>query len=439
MIGGSTLRIPGILAIVLVAVGIATKSSAMLAIAIPPMVYLAVVLTFSHSARPTPSSLRADRHLSQQRCIEGEEIAVTIEIRSPDRPLAVVSDQAALDGLPLVVDGTTSGAIRLPGPIRSDQDPDSDAAGLLHYTIRADRGEFRLGGTHVTWFTPCPLTPRSVIFSNHSTFRVVPRTSFVPPLRIQPRKTRVYAGSVKTHLGGSGLDFFGCRNYTQGDNTRAINWRIVARTGNLVVNDFEQERIADVNVVLDCRIAPYARSGTHLLFGDSVRAAASLAAQFLDAGNRVGLLMYGDIPDWVYPGVGTLQKMQILDALSRAHLGSREAFRALRNLPTRLIPPGAQLVIVSPLVAFDDAAVLGELRALGYEVLLVSPYVTMSAVGGSEPALADEVAARAMRVLRTSQMTAVQRFGVQVIEWDTSKPLAEAVAQLRHGRRRGTR
>ena len=41
MIGGSTLRIPGILTIVLLVVGIATRSSAMLIVAIPPMVYLA--------------------------------------------------------------------------------------------------------------------------------------------------------------------------------------------------------------------------------------------------------------------------------------------------------------------------------------------------------------------------------------------------------------
>ncbi len=411
----------------------------MLIVAIPPMVYLAVVLSFSRSTRMVPDSLSVERRLSQQRCIEGERISVTIEICCAERPLAVVSDQTALDPLPLAIEGPTAGTFRLPATADPDREPDAHPADLLHYAIRADRGEFQLGGTHVTLFTPCPLTPQSLVLGNRSTFRVVPRTSFVPPLRIQPRRTRVYAGSVRTNLGGSGLDFFGCRNYTPGDNTRAINWRIVARTGSLVVNEFEQERIADVSVVLDCRVSPYTRSGTKRLFDDSVRAAASLAAQFLDAGNRVGLLMYGDIPDWVYPGVGRLQKVQILDALSRAHTGNKEAFQALHNLPTRLIPPGAQLVIISPLIAFDDAAVLGELRALGYEVLLVSPFVAMSSVAGSEHALADEVAARAMHVLRTSQMTAVRRFGVQVIEWDTSQPLAAAAAQLRHGRRRGIR
>jgi len=435
MIGGNAMRIPGILTILLVIAGVAARSSAILVIAVPPMVYMAIILVFSAGARSDSmvAKLRSSRRLSQLRCTEGDVISVASEIQGPRRSLVVMSDEHALDALPLTINGTTSGSFRL------DSDSDVCSTAVLRYEIRADRGEFHLEGTHATLFTPCPLTPQSVILDNCSTLHVVPRTSFVPPLRIRPRKTRVYAGSVKTKLGGSGLDFFGCRDYAPGDSTRAINWRIVARTGSLVVNEFEQERIADVSIVLDCRASPYVRSGTKELFDDAVRTAASLAMQFLADANRVGLLMYGDIPDWVYPGVGRLQKVRILDALSRAHTGSREAFRALRNLPTRWIPPGAQLVVVSPLIAFDDASVLAELRALGYEVLLVCPFTDDRSAARTAHTLADDVARRATRVLRTSQMTAVRRFGVQVVEWNTAEPLATAVAQLQHGRRRGAR
>lgn len=445
MIGASSLRIPGILTVLLIITGLATRSSAVLAIAIPPMVYLAVVLVFSRGARLTPNSLHASRRPSQLRCIEGDEMSITTELRSSKRLLVVMSDQAALDALPLTIEGPTSGAFRLPAMHAHAPDPrrksEPPAAATLRYTIRSDRGEFHIAGTRVTSFSPCPLTPQTAILDDRTTVRVVPHAWFVPPLRIQPQRTRVYAGSVKTNLGGSGLDFFGCRDYSPGDSTRAINWRIVARTGSLVVNEFEQERIADVSVILDCRTSTYARAGAGAeagrLFDDSVRAAASLAIQFLHGGNRVGLLMYGDIPDWVYPGVGRLQQVQIRDALSRARTGDREAFRALRNLPTRLIPPGAQLVIISPLTAFDDATVLSELRALGYEILLVCPFVSEPSASASADALAGDLAARTMCVLRTSQMTTVRRAGVQVVEWDTSRPLADAVAQLRHGRRRG--
>ncbi len=439
MIRGA-LRIPGLLTLLLLTAGIATKSSAVILVAVPFMVYMAVMLVFSAGPRPNRGLLRADRRFSQQRCVEGEEISVTTELWSARPSLVVISDRSALDAIRGTVEGATTGAFRLQPALLAAQDPGDDVppSASLGYTIRPSRGEFRLGGTRVTSFAPCPLTPRTLVLENPSTLRSVPRTSFVPPVQIRPRRTRVYAGSVKTHLGGSGLDFFGCRDYAPGDNTRAINWRIVARTGSLVVNEFEQERIADVSVILDCRASPYARSGARRLFDDSVRAAASFSVQFLRSGNRVGLLMYGDIPDWVYPGVGKLQEVQILDALSHAHTSNREAFRALRNLPTRLIAPEAQLVIISPLVAFDDAAVLSELRALGYELLLVSPFSSGSTMTSESSGTADAVADRTVRVLRTSQMTAVRRLGVQVIEWDTSAALATAVAQLHHGRRRGT-
>lgn len=434
------LRIPGLLTLLLLAAGIATKTSAILLTAIPLMVYMAVMLAFSVGGPPHRGSLHADRRLSQQRCVEGEEISVTTALWSTGPSLVVISDRLALDDIDGTLEGTTAAAFRLRRRDSHEQDLGGDGppAANLHYTIRPNRGEFHLGGTRVTSFAPCPLTPRTVVLENPLTLRAVPRTSFVPPVQIRPRRTRVYAGSVNTHLGGSGLDFFGCRNYAPGDNTRAINWRIVARTGSLVVNEFEQERIADVSVILDCRASPYARSGERQLFDDSVRAAASFAVQFLRSGNRVGLLMYGDIPDWVYPGVGKLQEVQILDALSHAHTSNREAFRALRNLPTRFIPPGAQWVIISPLIAFDDAAVLSELRALGYELLLVSPFASGSTIACKSSSTTDAVAERTMRILRTSQMTAVRRLGVQVIEWDTTTSLAAAVAQLHHGRRRGT-
>ena len=56
------------------------------------------------------------------------------------------------------------------------------------------------------------------------------------------------------------MSFWGVREYQMGDSLRHINWKIAARrmiaarqAQELFTNEFEQERIADVGLILDAR------------------------------------------------------------------------------------------------------------------------------------------------------------------------------------------
>ena len=91
----------------------------------------------------------------------------------------------------------------------------------------------------------------------------------------------------------AGTDFFGVREYQPGDPPSAINWRTSARyVDKLYANEFQQERVADVGIVLDGRLRTNEFARGHSLFEYSVQAAASLADALLNQGNRVGLLVY---------------------------------------------------------------------------------------------------------------------------------------------------
>ena len=59
------------------------------------------------------------------------------------------------------------------------------------------------------------------------------------------------------------MDFFGVREYQPGDSLHAVNWRVSARFSShsgdgresqaLFSNEYEQERVADVGIILDAR------------------------------------------------------------------------------------------------------------------------------------------------------------------------------------------
>ncbi len=65
---------------------------------------------------------------------------------------------------------------------------------------------------------------------------------------------RAAKGGSGMHLGGGrgvSLDFYGHSAYTPGEDIRKINWKAYARTRNLYVKDFTEERQIKLGVLLD--------------------------------------------------------------------------------------------------------------------------------------------------------------------------------------------
>jgi uncharacterized protein (DUF58 family) len=212
-----------------------------------------------------------------------------------------------------------------------------------------------------------------------------------------------------------------------GDPRRWINWRVSARhPRTLFSNEFEQERIADVGLILDARSRSDVRNGTDSLFEHSIRATASLAQAFLGDGNRVGLLIYGQFLDWTFPGYGKVQRERILQSLARATTGDSRIFDTLDYLPTRYFPAQSQLVVVSPL-SNSDLSMLRRLRARGYQILVVRPDPVAFELEGLEPEPSVEMAARIVRVERLLLLRKLQQAGIQVVDWQVDKPFDHVI------------
>jgi uncharacterized protein (DUF58 family) len=282
---------------------------------------------------------------------------------------------------------------------------------------------------HVTSRDPLGLVSRREIIKVPTQLFILPEVNRLRRVVVRPPRTGIYAGQIPARQGGPGVEFFGVREYQSGDPTRWINERASARhQEQLFVNEFQQERVIDVGLILDARLQSDTSAGKDSLFEYSVQATAALAEAFINGGNRVGLFIYGRSLDWTYPGYGKRQRERIYRALARAELGGGSVFEKLEHLPTQLFPVRSQLVLISPLLP-DDAKMLIKLRARGYRLMIISPDPVALEQQGLADSPAVQLALRLARLERDFLLRQLRQARIQVVDWPVSTPFYQIAYQ----------
>ncbi len=413
------------LILLLLAAGLLLRRGEILLLILPSLAYFIAGLWANSSIAPI--KLVAKRTLSHRQLAGREEAMVRVEVRNegPRR----LSEVRLRDRLPpglTVLEGETGLVTSLLPGERVE----------LEYRVTAMRGRFIFEGVEAAVADSLGLNLLELELPCRGELFFVPRFEELRDITLAPRRTRVYSGVVKARLGGTGVEFYGTREYSQGDELRRIDWNATARLTRLITTEFEQERVADVSLILDARARADVLVGGESLFEYSVEAAASLARYFIKEGNRVGLLSYGRYLDWTFPGYGRFQLVRLLEALTRVEKGDSVAFAGLENIPRRLFPPGSQLVLISRLLE-GDIEVLRQLRAI-YAVIVLSPdplAFELARLPRRDRAV--ELAWRIERLRRELMLTQLREAGVKVIDWPVDQPLKVAVKKARPQLKRG--
>ncbi|MCB9134090.1 MAG: DUF58 domain-containing protein [Anaerolineales bacterium] len=396
----------------LLLIGLITLQGPLLALAIPFVLYLAVGLF--HETQPV--QLKAERVLSSDRVLPNTPVTVTLNVTN-EGPLVesliiediVPSGAKITQGLPYILTSLKSGATV-----------------TITYTITGSRGQYAFLGYRTLATDHLGLVRKHKEHTLPSRFLVLPTAHKLPEVAIRPRRTRVFPGLIPARKGGPGVEFFGLREYQSGDPMRWINDRASARHDQtLFVNEFEQERAADVGLLLDCRIETNLFHGSAELLEHSTQATATLAESFLNYGNRVGLLVFGGARDWIHPGYGKVQRERILQALAAVQLYDSYVSRELANIPARLFPARSQLVMISSLL-YQDLPTLIALRAHGYPLMIISPDPISfeSSLLGNRPGLSQ--AMRLARLERDLLLRQLRRTSIRVVEWQVDQPFQQA-------------
>lgn len=431
----SRLLFLSLLTYLLLLVGLGAVEGGIVALALPLVVYLTAVLLRA----PEPLQLRVERTLTSLRFSrtdeEPEEIAVDRVVRN--RPvtvtLTVTNEGTRVEEL-LIEDLLPPGLEILEGEPTALIPLDGGESVTLRYTVQGTRGSFPFGEVRMTARESLGLFSREVRLTAPARLLILPEVSRLRRIPIHPLHTHGFAGPIPSGQPGSGVDFYGVREYQMGDSRRQINWRVTARHGGRpFTNQYEQERITDVGIILDARQQSNVQANGDSLFEHAIGATASLADAFLVEGHRVALIVYGRTLERIYPAYGKLQRERILRALAEARMGDSLVFETFDYLPTRFFPARSQIVIVSPLQP-ADLPMLIRLRARGYHLLIVSPNPIAFELRGSEASEEQKQGARIARVARALLLARLRRVGVSVVDWRVERSLDRVVhASLARG------
>ena len=401
------------LSYLLILIGLATFQRGMLALALPLIVFLGASLYFS----PRKLILGIDRQISHERASSNTRISVELTITNQGAHIEELFLEDVLPDDLELLDGETSVFTELP----------AGAAIKLKYDVRGKRGIYVFSDVRAIVFEHLGLIGRERIFQAPARVFVMPETPQLKHVSIRPRQTRVYSGSIPARQAGHGIDFYGVRGYQAGDPLRHINWRVSARhAGVLFSNEYEQERVTDVWLLLDARQRTDVNTSKGSLFEHAITATASLAQALLNDGNRVGLLIYGGYLDYTYPGYGKIQRERSWRALARARPGDSLVFDQLEHLPTRVFPLNSQLMLISPLHP-EDITVLVYLRSQGYSVLAISPDPVQFEAQDLKTDLAGERGLRFAHIERSLLLSMLRQAGVHVLSWNVEVPFERAM------------
>jgi uncharacterized protein (DUF58 family) len=197
--------------------------------------------------------------------------------------------------------------------------------------------------------------------------RVLPSAGVVKDL-VAPLHTRSSFGSHRSTARGGGLDLADLRPLVPGDSLRAVNWRASARHGDLIVNQYLQERSGDVAILLDAYADPDAADPTEL--ARAVSAAASLVRAYLRARDRVGIIDLAGNRASV-PAGGNVTLERLITELVRTMPVVTEVDRGGWLLRPPVLAPGTEVVALTSLADARFRSALTSLRRRGHEVTVV--------------------------------------------------------------------
>jgi uncharacterized protein (DUF58 family) len=355
----------------------------------------------------------------RDRAIEGDDVTATLELSSArgiDRLEVLVPLPAGLNS-----EGGVTRAIRLrPGEQRT-----------VELKLRCERwGVFTVGQVLFRARDILGLRSWEGAAGAAHPLRVFPREETLRTL-VAPLETQVFAGNQVSRARGEGIEFADLREWQPGDRLRRVNWRATALRRALWVNEQNPERNTDVVLFLDtfAEVRAEGRSTNDR----TVRAAATLARIYLQRKDRVGVVGFGGLLSWLVPASGTRQLYAIVETLLTSEVVHSFALRGVNVLPPRTLPPKALVLAITPLLDNRTAAALLDLRARGYDLIVVE--VSPLDLVTPEPGSPLELAHRLWRLSREALRWRYEQVGVPVVTWHEDMPLAvplEEVNAFRH-------
>ena len=131
-------------------------------------------------------------------------------------------------------------------------------------------------------------------------------------------KTAIFQGIKKIRRIGNNNEFEQIKTYVQGDDIRSVNWKATSRKGELMVNQYQDERSQQVYCVIDKSRSMRMPFNSLTLLDHSINCALSLSNIVLKKNDKVGVVTFSDKLGSRLPAENSsTQLRRIMDVLYR--------------------------------------------------------------------------------------------------------------------------
>jgi uncharacterized protein (DUF58 family) len=309
--------------------------------------------------------------LAKDRVVAGSEVTGSLDIVNRSRRVA----------LPGVVDiPVGSGLVEVHVPLlRGGADHRESLVISAHR-----RGVIQVGPMTVGRGDPVGILRREHVWPGVQQIYVHPVT--VPIPSTSAGLVRDLEGAPTSDIVDADLSFHAIRPYVQGDSYRHVHWKSTAKTGKLMVRQYEETRHSRIAVVVDVATDGYASEDE---FEMSVSAGASLAVQGVRDGRDVLVSASAEAPEYSREQVRairtlpTLTAKHLLDGFST--LESAEESMALEDVTRLTVQTFPELSIA--FLVTGSVIELARLRAAAFAFPSPVAVVAVRAEPGAEPSL----------------------------------------------------
>lgn len=175
-------------------------------------------------------------------------------------------------------------------------------------------------------------------------------------------------GTLVAKTKGRGMEFDEARHYQIGDDIRAIDWRVTARTGKTHTKIYREERERPVILLVDLNHQQYFGSQLLLKSVQMCHLASLIAWSAVGNGDRVGALLFNDFEHReLKPRNRHHGALAIVEYLAKIHNQGLDYFKNNKTKPLafeqaclrlrRVVKPGSLIFILSDFTNLSNKAV----------------------------------------------------------------------------------
>ncbi|MEZ5333999.1 MAG: DUF58 domain-containing protein [Methanolobus sp.] len=175
-------------------------------------------------------------------------------------------------------------------------------------------------------------------------FRQLDRFTFM----VRKRVSTVYAGSRRSMRSGKGLDTIGFREYNQGDELRAIDWKAYARSEKLYIRQFEEDKSLTTHILLDASKSMDYKEGNYpSKFEYATMLAAGFAYLVTKDNDKFAISTFSEDVQFAKPRRGRRHLLNTIDRLETATVGGKTEINECTILYGKAIKSRSLVIIIS--------------------------------------------------------------------------------------------